>query len=204
MSKYDAILSNVLEVKFDEERQALTIYHPARKLSADIVISKDTLLQMSLAQAAQFVGERVFLKMPSMRDVFEDYLWTKDGTVAPIKTIGQFADTPSGEMHADFTENYVSSTRMRGIASSGREFDIIVSVGKPFKDTEAKSWKCSVKIDPLYKRIADARGSDSFHALRLATELIVTLLGDFVEKGGRLQCEDGTEFMLSAYSFNGG
>jgi hypothetical protein len=47
---------------------------------------------MSFAKAAQFIGERLILKIPALRSVFEDYLWTNDGAVPPKKSL----DDPPG------------------------------------------------------------------------------------------------------------
>jgi len=81
------IFSNRFEVEFDEQRDAFVIRHPdARRFPTPLVeIRGDTLAGMSLQQASQFIGERLILLVPRLRERFADYLWTDDGQ-PPKKT----------------------------------------------------------------------------------------------------------------------
>ena len=75
------IFSNRFEVEFDELRDAYTIRspdHPESELPI-VEIRRETLAKMSLKQAAEFIGERLILLTPAMREQFKDYLWSDDG-----------------------------------------------------------------------------------------------------------------------------
>jgi hypothetical protein len=86
------VFSNEFEVRYDERHKAVFIVHPKRRNAPDIKIDLDSLKAMSFAKAAQFIGERLILKIPALRSVFEDYLWTNDGAVPPKKSL----DDPPG------------------------------------------------------------------------------------------------------------
>lgn len=84
----DYIFSNKLEVEYDEDRAHLSIWHPNVKAEGlrPIEIRKSTLEAMSFSEASQFVGERILLLIPAMREQFKDYLWSDDGATPPKKT----------------------------------------------------------------------------------------------------------------------
>lgn len=81
------VFSDRFEVEFDVERDAFLIRHPdSREFPSPLVeIRRDALEAMSLGQASQFIGERIILLMPRLRELFADYLWTDDGQ-PPKKT----------------------------------------------------------------------------------------------------------------------
>jgi hypothetical protein len=75
------ILSNRLDVEYDHGRSAVLIRHPDRHQfpSPFVEIRRETLNEMSLKTAAEFIGERLILLNPALREIFKDYLWTEDG-----------------------------------------------------------------------------------------------------------------------------
>ena len=95
-----------------------------------------------------------------------------------------------------------ASTRMVGISPSGEKISITVKVGRPYVDG-AGIWRCPVTVEPLYSRLSDIAGSDSFQAVLLACSLAIDLLQDFKDKGGSLTHPDGEEFRLDTYGFGG-
>jgi hypothetical protein len=80
------VLSNKIIVEFDEDRGMLVFcmidsHPPEHRLE----ISKDTLSSMSFSEASQFLGERLVLLNPHLREIYQDYFWSEDGS-APKKT----------------------------------------------------------------------------------------------------------------------
>lgn len=75
------IFSNRFEVEFDEVRDAVLIRHPNRQEFPTplIEIRRETLKEMSLKEASEFIGERLILLTPVLRELFKDYLWSDDG-----------------------------------------------------------------------------------------------------------------------------
>jgi len=59
-----------------------------------------------------------------------------------------------------------------------------MTVGKPYADSGCT--RCPVSLDPLYERLCDVAGEDSWQALQLAMEFVERLLKSEVEKGSRL------------------
>ena len=89
---------------------------------------------------------------------------------------------------------------MYGQQSGGQRFEITVEVGKPYQyGDDPEEWACSVSLKPLYSRLSDIRGEDSFQALCLAIRFVHSLLQGFVEDGGTLTHEGGEAFPLEAY-----
>jgi hypothetical protein len=82
------VLSDQLHIEFDASRDCLAIRHAtnAQSESPLIEVRCETLQAMSFDEATRFVGERILLLMPSMREQFKDYLWTDDGDTPPKKT----------------------------------------------------------------------------------------------------------------------
>jgi Domain of unknown function (DUF6968) len=67
---------------------------------------------------------------------------------------------------------------------SGEKIKIIAKIGKPYDAGE--NWACPVSLEPLYEKLVDQCGEDSFQALSLSMRLIIYLLEDFQKKGGTL------------------
>lgn len=79
------IFSNHFDVEFDERLQALLIWHPDRNTFKTPLVSipADHLKGKSLEGAAAFIGERLILLIPALREMFADYLWSDDGRTPP-------------------------------------------------------------------------------------------------------------------------
>ena len=94
--------------------------------------------------------------------------------------------------------NPVASLEVIGIQPGGAHFTIAAHIGQPYRDEDG-AWACAVEMKPLFDKLADIRGIDSFHATWLACSLILKLLEHFRAGGGRLYNEDGSDFPLDAY-----
>ena len=81
------ILSDNFMVEYDKKKDALLIRHKNTQTYPTplVEIKRDTLSTMTLSQASQFIGERLILLIPSLRDLFKDYLWSDEGD-PPRKT----------------------------------------------------------------------------------------------------------------------
>ena len=80
-------------------------------------------------------------------------------------------------------------------------FKITVEIGMPYKSgVNPEEWACPVNVEPLYHRLHDVYGENSFQSLSLAISLAQLLLWDFEDKGGVLLSETGDKFPLEAYS----
>ena len=80
------ILSNKIIVEFEERNGKLVFCMvdsnpPEHRLE----IAKNTLLSMSFSEASQFLGERLVLLNPHLREIYQDYFWSPDGS-PPKKT----------------------------------------------------------------------------------------------------------------------
>jgi hypothetical protein len=99
-------------------------------------------------------------------------------------------------------DDVIAGDDIIGVRASGERITIKLRLGRPYrKDTDPETWACPVSLEPLYSRLADIVGDSSFQSLCLASRLALYLLAGFKEDGGRLLCDDGTEFPLDAYAF---
>lgn len=79
------VLSDELLVKCRDQNIAVTITSLGSALSGPAVSVPSTVLEtMSFEEAARFLGERIILLSPVLRNRFRDYLWSEDGR-PPIK-----------------------------------------------------------------------------------------------------------------------
>ena len=83
-------------------------------------------------------------------------------------------------------EEYVSTRKLSGVRGGGEAVDITVAIGIPYRDEKIDSWACPVEAEGLFKKLADQHGIDSWQAFRLCQKLVVSLLHDFLDKGGKL------------------
>ena len=98
-------------------------------------------------------------------------------------------------------DDVIAGDDIIGVRASGERITIKLRLGRPYrKDTNPETWACSVSLEPLYSRLSDIAGDSSFQSLCLANRLALYLLAGFKEDGGRLLCDDGTEFPLEAYA----
>jgi hypothetical protein len=94
----------------------------------------------------------------------------------------------------------IASAEMIGIRPTGEKISISLRIGRPYlSGSSPETWACPVALEPLYRKLADITGTDSFHALCLASRLALTLLAGFKEDGGKLLFDDGTEVPVEAY-----
>lgn len=88
----------------------------------------------------------------------------------------------------------IAETILFAVDKEGREFEIRAGVGLPYQ-TESGDWACAVALEGLHERLHDIYGVDSWQSLVLGMNLVNTLLGCFVEAGGKLYREKGAEEM---------
>ena len=101
-------------------------------------------------------------------------------------------------------KNVIASTKIIGISSDGEKQEIEIKISAPYKierKDNIEKWACPVSLEPLYNKLHEAHGSDSFQAMCLAASLVIDLLIAYKEKGGKLFLEGGDEFPLEAYWF---
>lgn len=96
--------------------------------------------------------------------------------------------------------NVIAVANLFGQDKDGCRFPIKVEIGAPYQSgDDPETWLCPVRIDPLYSHLRDIAGADGFQALCLASRLAVSLLRGYIEDGGRLLHDDGTDFSLDSY-----
>jgi len=93
------------------------------------------------------------------------------------------------------SKQYVSEKTLSAIRSDGQRRDIAVAVGVPFKDNRFKTWACPVKADGLFNGLSDLHGTDPSQAFRRSRAFLISLLHDFLDKGGSLYIFDGDKGM---------
>ncbi len=81
--------------------------------------------------------------------------------------------------------SYVASVDLVAIDQAGKEVPVVFRVGAPEK-VSSEEWRCHVSLDGLQEGLGFIHGADSMQALSLALGLAVTLLREFVARGGRL------------------
>ena len=91
-----------------------------------------------------------------------------------------------------------------GVRPDGERITISLQVGCPVRVTNTEGveeWACPISLEPLHPRLHDAHGGTSLQSLCLALSLVLDLLSKFVEDGGKLIHDDGTEYALSPLAF---
>jgi hypothetical protein len=70
------ILNDTFIVRYDETLQSILIVHPDEKVvpGAIVRIHGDTLDKMNFLEASQFLGERLLLLIPQMRERYAEDL----------------------------------------------------------------------------------------------------------------------------------
>jgi hypothetical protein len=91
----------------------------------------------------------------------------------------------------------VACRRLICTRASGESFEVTITVGQPYSDSGTT--RCPVAIYPLYERLPDIDGVDSWQALQLAMELVERLLRSELEWGSRLSwpregCDEESEY----------
>ena len=98
-------------------------------------------------------------------------------------------------------QDIIGRLELVGIKPDGITIDIVAQIGKPYSISQDE-WACPVSLEPLYGKLHDAHGGDSFQAICLAIGLIMNLLLCFVEDGGKLSLkgeETQASFPFDAY-----
>lgn len=85
-----------------------------------------------------------------------------------------------------------ASMSLQGSLEGKELFPIDIKIGTPY-EVDEDDWACSVSVNPLFGRLGDQHGVDSFQALFLAMKLALSLLKGFTEKGGSLFMKGGEE-----------
>jgi hypothetical protein len=62
------------------------------------------------------------------------------------------------------------------VPQSGKEQDLVIRIGKPYRTGNEGDAACPVFVGGLFGRLADVHGVDEMDALRLAIELIENTL----------------------------
>lgn len=67
------ILNDTFIVKYDDELDSILIIHPDETISPSplVRIRADTLSSMNFLEASQFLGERIMLLIPQLRERYE-------------------------------------------------------------------------------------------------------------------------------------
>ena len=97
------IFSDEFLVRWDDELKRLVLLHPKHPNDPLVRIAATTLSDMSFQQACQFIGERLVLLMPSLRQRYVD-----DST------------TPGKMRAASLTARFRPTRRKRRAAKRGR------------------------------------------------------------------------------------
>jgi len=101
---------------------------------------------------------------------------------------------------------YIATLAIVGIRPDGERIDITVSIGRPYQKEggPVEQWRCPVSVVPIDGALPDMAGTDAVQSMCMALSIALSRLGHFVEAGGTLQNDDGTEFSLESYSFGFG
>jgi hypothetical protein len=94
----------------------------------------------------------------------------------------------------------IASSCWNAIAKDGDTFSMQLEIGLPYQvqGAEFEEWACPVSLTPLFGRLADIHGCDAVQALALAMGLARNLLQQFLQDGGRLLADDGSELTIDA------
>jgi hypothetical protein len=70
------VLNDKFIVKYDEKLQSILIIHPDEKQVSNplVTIRAETLGKMNFLEASQFLGERLMLLIPQLRERYKDDL----------------------------------------------------------------------------------------------------------------------------------
>ena len=80
---------------------------------------------------------------------------------------------------------WLASRAIGAVSPDGRQIDVMLRLGMPY-EVESEEWACPVAIEGLQEKLHDIHGVDAWQAIQLAQNLLVQLLGHYVEEGGRL------------------
>ena len=92
----------------------------------------------------------------------------------------------------------IANFSLDAVDADGHPFLLTVEIGAPYRHEKYEAWACPVSVLPLFDKLSDQVGEDSFQALCLGIRLTQALLEDFVSKGGSLLV-GGEAFPFEAY-----
>ncbi|MEA1080265.1 DUF6968 family protein [Marinobacter qingdaonensis] len=81
---------------------------------------------------------------------------------------------------------YIAQRHLEAVKPSGERTEVVVAVGVPQKDEGNDSWACPVLMKGLHENLAAMHGIDSWQALKEAQKLVLSILVQFIEDGGKL------------------
>jgi hypothetical protein len=88
----------------------------------------------------------------------------------------------------------LASRSILAVKPNGERLTVVLSIGQPYEVTP-EEWTISVSVSGLHSRLGDIHGIDAWQVIQLAYELIVQLIGHFVEEGGKLHWPETGEPM---------
>ena len=94
-------------------------------------------------------------------------------------------------MSADLPE-YIAERVVALVPAVGQRRLVSLKVGRP-RLTTAGDWACPVVADGLLSNLAPIHGQDSWQALMLAQQFLLSLLKGELNKGAKLLWADGPE-----------
>jgi hypothetical protein len=86
----------------------------------------------------------------------------------------------------------IAEERLIAVRPSGARLKVPAAVGQPYQ-VGPQEWACPVSLAGLYEKLVDVHGSSSLQALCLAASYLRRLLVYFLEDGGGLLYEDGSD-----------
>ena len=101
-----------------------------------------------------------------------------------------------------FDAEMIAEEKLVALRPSGERFEIVVAIGVPYQAGH-EEWACAVSLAGLVERLHGVHAGSSPQARYLAASLLRQLLTSFVEDGGRLFHEGGTERFSIASCFSG-
>lgn len=99
----------------------------------------------------------------------------------------------------------IASAELDMLRRDGRRVRVTVALGRPYQDAHLGAWRCPVRLDGMFSRLADIAGEDSLQALLLALRLVHQQLAHAEAQGAKLlspggRPEDpGCRFDLDSY-----
>ena len=95
-------------------------------------------------------------------------------------------------VHRMSDHEFIAERVLKAVSPDGTGFNIHMKLGKPYQISEDE-WACPVALEGLYKDLVDQHGIDSWQALQLSSQLIVNMLCNFIETGGKLFLQNSEE-----------
>ena len=80
----------------------------------------------------------------------------------------------------------IARTELDVLWPDGRRVRVTIAVGQPYRDDLLRAWRCPVRLDGMFARLADIAGEDSLQALLLALRLAHQQLAYAEAKGAKL------------------